>query len=530
MSEFSITPDVYEKINDMGESYVYNDADFISAGETNGGTVNGTDSGGVNSDQLRNYVAKTGDQMSGNLITPLVQLNTLVFSDDSSMTTAVDNNDVQTSKTKTTQITYDGTSTNITNLTTGNFNTTFLSNMTENIQNAINTLKTKTTGVSYNNSVTTISNLNATTFTAGNINVNHLNATNSNLQSQITSINSTLNTLTIGHLTGTTSNLQTQINSLNAVVNQGSQYVYQSAGTFTLNVPIGTRWMSIVSIAGGGGAGGSSVFAPLAKGNVNAGGSGGGGGGMSKIELSSYNVSQISITVGAGGIGATNTGNGGFKGGDSFIKINQNTFCHASGGLGGGAGRSNGDWDLGGGSVSGGFGNFANGGASGRGGGFTHLDGFDGDDSGGTAGGAGGASIYRNFANVFSYGKGGLGGGFSRLLNSSNFTESQGGGEGSDGFYDNETPTVLNDGTVLDGVNVTAINGLINAEQGLIVGFYCGAGGGGGARYMNQSAAAPVINGFGYGGSAAGATAAGIPNANPNTNGSCGAVIIQFYY
>jgi hypothetical protein len=513
MSEFSITPDVYEKINDMGESYVYNDADFISAGETNGGTVNGTDSGGVNSEQLRNYVAKTGDQMSGNLLTPLVQLNTLVFSDDSSMTTAVDNNDVQSSKTKTTQITYDGTSTNITNLTTGNFNTTFLSNMTENIQNAINTLKTKTTGISYNNSVTTISNLNATTFTAGNINVNHLNATNSNLQSQITSINSTLSNLTISHLNATSSNLQSQINGLqsqlNSLATQGAQYTIKNVGITTINVPVGVRWISILTIGGGGSAGMSSYYSPLAQFNNNASASGGSGGGISKIDISSYNISQITATVGSGGIAPTDVGDQGNDGLPTFVTINGLQLCYAGNGLGGRSGRSNGDWDTGGGAVVGGYGNLYIGGSSASGAGKNNNGAGNIAPQGeGTQGGSSGGSLVRNANESFVFGNGRDGSGLPLWLGDG--TTIQGGSSGTAGYNDRYVPKQE------------------FIENPSIIGFYCGGFGSAGARYTKSADIPPPIPNTGHGGSSNGCSCSGIPSITGS--GASGLVQIQFYY
>lgn len=185
MSEILITNDVIDKINAMGEMYVYNDADFITQGEPQSNVSNAD-----LSQQLGNYVSKFGDSMIGNLACPTVLVNSIQFSDNTVQSSAVSNTDLNDVKTATQQISYNDqtATTNISNLTAGNFNTFFLSDMTENIQNSLNTLKAKTTGITYNNSITNISNLNATTLTAGNFNTSHLSGTISNIQEQINSL------------------------------------------------------------------------------------------------------------------------------------------------------------------------------------------------------------------------------------------------------------------------------------------------------------------------------------------------------
>ena len=212
MSATTITNDVLGRLIDMGEGYIYNDNDFISQGEPQS-NVSDTDL----ASQLANFVSKNGDSMIGNLSCPTVQVNSIQFSDNTTQSSAVSNTDLNNIKTATQQITYSSDasgSTNITNLTTGNFNTSFLSGMTENIQSSLDTIKTKVIGITYINSQTVINNLNATTFTAGNFNTSHLSGTISNIQEQINSLKTNVNGINISFLSNITSDVQTQFNTI----------------------------------------------------------------------------------------------------------------------------------------------------------------------------------------------------------------------------------------------------------------------------------------------------------------------------
>jgi len=119
------------------------------------------------------------------------------------------NSSVSTLNTKTTDLSYSGTTTTVANTlssatltfssTLNNISTTtfaFLSGATENLQTAINSLKTKTTDISYSGTTTTVANtLSSATLTfSGTLN--------------------NISTTTFAFLSGATENLQTAINSL----------------------------------------------------------------------------------------------------------------------------------------------------------------------------------------------------------------------------------------------------------------------------------------------------------------------------
>ncbi|QJQ19532.1 phage tail protein [Pseudomonas sp. SK] len=100
---------------------------------------------------------------------------------------------------------------------------------------------------------------------------------------------------------------------------------YKTAGVSTWTVPAGVRkvW---VTVTGAGGGGGCSDPA------TNLGSAGGGGGGISQRLVDLTGVTSVSVTVGAGGAGATAISTAGGSGGTSSF----GAYLSATGGVGGG--------------------------------------------------------------------------------------------------------------------------------------------------------------------------------------------------
>lgn len=98
--------------------------------------------------------------------------------------------------------------------------------------------------------------------------------------------------------------------------------IFSTPGTTTWTVPAGVNLISVE--AWGAGGGGSKGFSSLK-------GTGGGGGGFASGSLAVHPGDIISVTVGAGGAGATVAGNGS-NGGNSIVTFSSNTLIAFGGG------------------------------------------------------------------------------------------------------------------------------------------------------------------------------------------------------
>lgn len=184
--------------------------------------------------------------------------------------------------------------------------------------------------------------------------------------------------------------------------------VYGSAGVFSYAVPPVLRSGRIRPTAtsvGGGGGGGRSGTAGVPSG-------GGGGGGESEKLVDLTGIVSVTVTVGAGGLGATTNGATGSTGGSSSF----GTYCSASGGLGGYGNSASANAPGDGGMGSGGDVNTTTG--PGQPGYGIH---------GGTGGGAGTRATQGNFPGNAGIGPGGGGSG-----SASGYT----GGSGHDGLVE----------------------------------------------------------------------------------------------
>lgn len=119
--------------------------------------------------------------------------------------------------------------------------------------------------------------------------------------------------------------------------------VLKAAGVTAWQVPpfVKKAWVTVIGAGGGGG------FSASASG---LGSAGGGAGGLSQRLVDLAGVTSVSVTVGAGGAGATVAGNSGSTGGTSSF----GAYLSATGGLGGGGNNSNGNAPGSGGRGSGG--------------------------------------------------------------------------------------------------------------------------------------------------------------------------------
>lgn len=99
--------------------------------------------------------------------------------------------------------------------------------------------------------------------------------------------------------------------------------VFSAAGVTSWTVPEGVKRVKVTVIGGGGGGAKNAA--------ASAGPGGGGGGGIAIKMVSLIGTSSVSVTVGAGGAGATIDGNDGVAGGASSF----GAFCSATGGSGG---------------------------------------------------------------------------------------------------------------------------------------------------------------------------------------------------
>lgn len=115
--------------------------------------------------------------------------------------------------------------------------------------------------------------------------------------------------------------------------------VFTSDGDYT--PPIWARWIEAVCVGGGGG-GGSGMAG--AAGAPRFGGGGGGAGGLTEGRWSSTDLGGVlTITVGAGGVGAgggAGVGSAGGAGGDSTLTFEDAVLARGSGGTGGGPGNA----------------------------------------------------------------------------------------------------------------------------------------------------------------------------------------------
>ncbi|WP_411386981.1 phage tail protein [Pseudomonas sp. MPB03] len=103
---------------------------------------------------------------------------------------------------------------------------------------------------------------------------------------------------------------------------RGTQ-VFKTAGVFTWGVPVGVKKAWVTVIGGGGGGGRAGVSG--------AGSGGGGGGGLAQELVDLSGVSSVTVTVGAGGAGATVDSGVGETGATSSF----GTYLSATGGAGG---------------------------------------------------------------------------------------------------------------------------------------------------------------------------------------------------
>jgi hypothetical protein len=98
--------------------------------------------------------------------------------------------------------------------------------------------------------------------------------------------------------------------------------VYEKPGVYTWDVPSGVTKAWVVVIGAGGG-GAKSAFFP--------GPFGGAGGGIAKKLINLMGIKSVTVTVGTGGVGATDNGVGGTDGGTSSFGV----YMYATGGAGG---------------------------------------------------------------------------------------------------------------------------------------------------------------------------------------------------
>ena len=111
---------------------------------------------------------------------------------------------------------------------------------------------------------------------------------------------------------------------------------YTTPGSYTYNIPSGSKFMDVV-LAGAGGGGGAGV---------SQGGGGGGGGAGSVVRLIKVPIggaTTMSVTVGTGGTGGQSAGSSGGDGSSSTITLNGTTFTAytGAGGATGGAASNN---------------------------------------------------------------------------------------------------------------------------------------------------------------------------------------------
>ena len=134
---------------------VFNPTDFIHFDPNNDGSA------GEYID-LSNYLKKTGDTMSGSLLTPEMRLygsgSKIIFNDNTEMTTAINNDsDISNLEQKTTDITYSNGITSITNIDSDIINEVSrteinnLKNTTSNIQTQFNNITNKTNNITKTN-------------------------------------------------------------------------------------------------------------------------------------------------------------------------------------------------------------------------------------------------------------------------------------------------------------------------------------------------------------------------------------------
>lgn len=103
--------------------------------------------------------------------------------------------------------------------------------------------------------------------------------------------------------------------------------VFTSDGTFTVPMSMQLGYVRpFVKVVGGGGGGARNT-------GIANGAGGGGGGGVAEELVNLSGIASVSVTIGAGGAGATIAGNDGAAGGSSAF----GAFCSATGGSGGSA-------------------------------------------------------------------------------------------------------------------------------------------------------------------------------------------------
>jgi hypothetical protein len=243
-------------------------------------------------------------------------------------------------------------------------------------------------------------------------------------------------------------------------------HVFGSTGVFT---PTQSISADVLCIAGGGGSGRT--------------GGGGGAGGLRALTSQSMTTTAYTVTIGAGGTGATTDGSNATNGGNSSFAGSGFTTITASGG-GGGSSFNGGGTSIGSSGGSGGGGgtndgtNYSRVGGSGNAGSYSPVEGY--------AGGNG----------VNSRGSGG------------------GGGAGGVGT---NAPSTNNGGAGGVGSSAYSSWGIATGTGENVSGTYYYAGGGGGSTYQY-----PNVAGGAGGGGAGGPYQSNSKNAIANTGGGAG--------
>lgn len=183
-----------------------------------------------------------------------------------------------------------------------------------------------------------------------------INGTSYNLSDLIDTTGSSISTYYTGFPTSSMANcnfekLGKNINYLENGVDLQNKCTAKSKSantTFNYTVPGGISKISAIFAGGGGGGGGGGPTGNADNDNNNdSGGGGGGGGGGAIAVLKNYAVTagqNITVNVGAAGVGAAaqnnNVAAAGGKGGDTILTINGVELLSSGGGLGGSPGNS----------------------------------------------------------------------------------------------------------------------------------------------------------------------------------------------
>lgn len=270
---------------------------------------------------------------------------------------------------------------------------------------------------------------------------------------------------------------------------------YTTPGSYTYNIPAGSKFLDIV-LVGGGGSGGTGY-----SNTSNPGGGGGGSGATLRIlKVPVYGASTMDVVVGSGGTASSSNGGTGAAGSASTVVLNGKTISAYGGGAGAGA--------------SGGT-------SSGRGGGGSAGSSSGGGDGNGSTAGNAGGSTASNHVPGTSGAAGAAGPGSSNQPGSTggsiSFHDSLivvGGGGGS-----SCTSKTSPDGSLTSGAGGSCSNGMASGGNYAITvrsGSNCGgSGGGGGASFFGgagnggagssgAASAGSAATGYGSGGGGGG--------------------------